>query len=133
MGAKGRTIRLPNAKGKTLGIIGFGRIGQAVAKIAIGCGMKVLAHDKYTESATLHLDFFDGRSLDFDIHTTTMDQVLRNSDFVTLHVPAQQEYVIGAAEIDQMKEGAVFLNLARGPVVDIEALKKCIQKTCSGI
>ena len=121
--AKGAELR-----GKTLGIIGFGRIGQAVAKIAIGCGMKVLAHDKYTESATLHLDFFDGRSLDFDINTTTMDQVLRNSDFVTLHVPAQQEYVIGAAEIDQMKEGAALINAARGGVIDEVALIDALDK-----
>lgn len=115
--AKGAELR-----GKTLGIIGFGRIGQAVAKIAIGCGMKVLAHDKFTEAATLHLDFFDGRSLDFEIKTTTMDQVLRNADFVTLHVPAQKDYVIGKAEMAQMKEGAALINAARGGVIDEVAL-----------
>ncbi|WP_435579268.1 D-2-hydroxyacid dehydrogenase [Gilvibacter sp.] len=115
--AKGAELR-----GKTLGIIGFGRIGQAVAKIAIGCGMNVLAHDKYTESASLQLDFFDGRSMDFEIKTISMDEVLQNSDFITLHVPAQKDYVIGKAEMGQMKEGAALINAARGGVIDEVAL-----------
>ncbi|NQX77256.1 D-2-hydroxyacid dehydrogenase [Gilvibacter sp.] len=115
--AKGAELR-----GKTLGIIGFGRIGQAVAKIAIGCGMNVLAHDKYTEAASLQLDFFDGRSMDFEIKTIAMDEVLQKSDFITLHVPAQKDYVIGKAEMDQMKAGAALINAARGGVIDEVAL-----------
>lgn len=115
--AKGAELR-----GKTLGIIGFGRIGQAVAKIAIGCGMNVLAHDKYTEAASLQLDFFDGRSMDFEIKTIAMDEVLQKSDFITLHVPAQKDYVIGKAEMAQMKEGAALINAARGGVIDEVAL-----------
>ncbi|MDC7998244.1 D-2-hydroxyacid dehydrogenase [Gilvibacter sediminis] len=115
--AKGAELR-----GKTLGIIGFGRIGQAVAKIAIGCGMNVLAHDKYTESASLQLDFFDGRSMDFEIKTIAMDEVLQKSDFITLHVPAQKDYVIGKAEMDKMKAGAALINAARGGVIDEVAL-----------
>lgn len=115
--AKGAELR-----GKTLGIIGFGRIGQAVAKIAIGCGMNVLAHDKYTEAARLQLDFFDGRSMDFEIKTIAMDEVLQKSDFITLHVPAQKDYVIGKAEMAQMKEGAALINAARGGVIDEVAL-----------
>lgn len=115
--AKGAELR-----GKTLGIIGFGRIGQAVAKIAIGCGMNVLAHDKYTEAASLQLDFFDGRSMAFEIKTIAMDEVLQKSDFITLHVPAQKDYVIGKAEMAQMKEGAALINAARGGVIDEVAL-----------
>jgi D-3-phosphoglycerate dehydrogenase len=115
--AKGAELR-----GKTLGIIGFGRIGQAVAKIAIGCGMNILAHDKYTEAASLQLDFFDGRSMDFEIKTIAMDEVLQKSDFITLHVPAQKDYVIGKAEMAQMKEGAALINAARGGVIDEVAL-----------
>lgn len=115
--AKGAELR-----GKTLGIIGFGRIGQAVAKIAIGCGMNVLAHDKYTEAARLQLDFFDGRSMDFEIKTIAMDEVLQKSDFITLHVPAQKDYVIGKVEMAQMKEGAALINAARGGVIDEVAL-----------
>ena len=115
--AKGAELR-----GKTLVIIGFVRIGQAVAKIAIGCGMNVLAHDKYTEAASLQLDFFDGRSMDFEIKTIAMDEVLQKSDFITLHVPAQKDYVIGKAEMDQMKAGAALINAARGGVIDEVAL-----------
>lgn len=115
--AKGSELR-----GKTLGIIGFGRIGQEVAKIAIGVGMKVLASDKFVDKATIALDFFNGESMNFDIETTSMDEVLTNSDYLTLHVPAQKDYVIGQTEIDKMKEGAGIINAARGGVIDEVAL-----------
>jgi D-3-phosphoglycerate dehydrogenase len=115
--AKGSELR-----GKTLGIIGFGRIGQEVAKIAIGAGMKVLATDKFIENATIKLDFFDGRSLGFPIETVSMEELLKNSDYITLHVPAQKDYVIGKREIDQMKDGAGIINAARGGVIDEVAL-----------
>ena len=61
-------------KGKTLGVLGFGRIGQATAKVAIGAGMKVVAFDPYMEKANLKLDFFDGQSLDFEIKTISKEE-----------------------------------------------------------
>ena len=79
--AKGKELR-----GKTMGIVGFGRIGREVAKIAIGCGMKVVASDNYVEDATITLDFFDGQQLDFDIKTVALDELLAQSDFISLHV-----------------------------------------------
>lgn len=109
-------------RGKTIGIIGFGRIGQEVAKIALGLGMKVLATDNFMEKTTIKLDFFDGQSIDFEIKTTTKEEVLKQSDFVTLHVPAQKEYVIGQKEFDLMKNGYVLVNCARGGVIDENAL-----------
>ena len=109
-------------KGKTLGVIGFGRIGQATAKVAIGAGMKVMAYDPFLEEANLELDFFDGQKLNFDIKTVSKDEVLKNSDFITLHVPAQKEYVIGAPEMKIMKEGVLLVNAARGGVIDEIAL-----------
>jgi D-3-phosphoglycerate dehydrogenase len=109
-------------KGKTLGVIGFGRIGQATAKVAIGAGMKVMAYDPFLEEANLELDFFDGQKLSFNIKTVTKEEVLKNSDFITLHVPAQKDYVIGAPEMKIMKEGVLLVNAARGGVIDEVAL-----------
>ena len=113
-------------KGKTLGVIGFGRIGQATAKVALGLGMKVIAADAFLEEATIELDFFDGQTVDFNIKTISKEEVLKQADFITLHVPAQKEYVIGKNEIEIMKDGAGLINAARGGVIDevelVEAL-----------
>ena len=120
--AKGTELR-----GKTLGVIGFGRIGQATAKIGLGLGMKVIAHDPFMEKAAVTVPFFDGQSMTFDIDIESKETVLKEADFLSLHVPAQKEFVIGAAEIELMKDGAGLVNAARGGVVDevamVEALK----------
>ena len=109
-------------RGKTLGVIGFGRIGQATAKMALGLGMDVAAYDPFMEAATIAVDFFDGQSVDVSVKIKSFDEVLAQADFVTLHVPAQDKPTIGAAEMAKMKEGAGLINLARGGVVDEEAL-----------
>lgn len=115
--AKGKELR-----GKTIGIIGFGRIGREVAKIALGCGMKVIYSDSYVETAEVILNFYDGQTLSFSLKTQSLDSLLAESDFISLHVPAQKEYVIGASQISQMKSGAAIVNAARGGVVDEVAL-----------
>ena len=115
--AKGTELR-----GKTLGVIGFGRIGQATAKMALGLGMKVIAFDPFMEKTTVSLSFFDGQTVDFEIKTVSKETVLKESDFITLHVPAQKDFVIGEAELDMMKEGAALINAARGGVVNEVAL-----------
>ena len=108
--------------GKTLGIIGFGRIGQEVAKIGLGVGMNVIATDKYMDVAEIEVSLFNGASLKVSIETTTMEHVLEQSDFISLHVPAQKDYVIGEKELGMMKDGSVIINAARGGVVDEVAL-----------
>ena len=115
--AKGTELR-----GKTLGVIGFGRIGQATAKMALGLGMKVIAFDPFMEKTTVSLAFFDGQTIDFEIKTVSKETVLKESDFITLHVPAQKDFVIGEAELNMMKEGAALINAARGGVVNEVAL-----------
>ncbi|WP_455170151.1 D-2-hydroxyacid dehydrogenase [Aegicerativicinus sediminis] len=115
--AKGVELR-----GKTLGVIGFGRIGQETAKIALGAGMEVIYHDPFIESSNISLEFFDGRSIDFSFDSVSKEEVLKNADFVTVHVPAQKEYVIGKKELDSMKDGAAIVNAARGGVIDEVAL-----------
>ena len=113
-------------RGKTIGIIGFGRIGQEVAKMALGLGMRVLAVDNFAEKVNLKVEFFNGQSVDFEIKTQSKEEVLKEADFVTLHVPAQKEFVIGQNEFDLMKNGAALVNCARGGVVDEEALLKAL-------
>ena len=114
-------------KGKTLGILGFGRIGQATAKVALGAGMKVVAFDPFLEKATIDLEFFDGQKVHFDIKTISKEDVLKQSDFITLHVPAQKDYVIDTKEFDMMKDGVFIANAARGGVVNEVALVKAIE------
>lgn len=113
-------------RGKTIGIIGFGRIGQEVAKIALGLGMNVVAADSFFEKANIKVDFFNGQSVDFEIKTQSKEEVLKQADFVTLHVPAQKEFVVGEKEFELMKNGAVLVNCARGGVVDEVALLKAL-------
>ena len=105
-------------KGKTLGVFGFGRIGQATAKIALGVGMKVVAFDPFLEETDIELDFFDGQTVNFNIKTVSKEEVLKQADFITLHVPAQKDYVIDTVEIKAMKDGVGIVNAARGGVVN---------------
>ncbi len=115
--AKGVELR-----GKTMGIIGFGRIGQEVAKIALGVGMRVVAADKFIDKATIAVELFNGASVAVEIETTSVDSLLQEADFISLHVPAQKDYVIDKAQFDLMKDGAVLINAARGGVVNEVAL-----------
>jgi len=114
-------------KGKTLGVLGFGRIGQATAKVALGLGMKVIAFDPFIETATLEIEFFDHQTLFFSIKTISKEDVLKQADFISIHVPAQKEYVISTKEFDMMKNGAFIVNAARGGVLDEVALVKAIE------
>jgi D-3-phosphoglycerate dehydrogenase len=109
-------------RGKTLGIIGFGRIGQAVAKIALGLGMKVIAADKFVDKAEVKVDFYNGQFINVEFETEPLEDVIKHSDFITLHVPAQQGYVIGKEEFQLMKNGVGIVNCARGGVIDEAAL-----------
>lgn len=120
--AKGRELR-----GKTLGIIGFGRIGREVAKIALGVGMKVIASDKFVGEANIELEFYNHQTIKIPITTEPVDQLIQHSDFITLHVPAQKDYVIGEKELNQMKDGVGIVNAARGGVLDEVALVKAIE------
>ena len=115
-------------RGKKIGIVGFGRIGQEVARIALGLGMEVLATDLFTESAPISIEFFNGQKITITIKTSDLDTLLKESDFISLHVPVQENYVIGTKEISKMKTGVGIINAARGGVVDEIALIKAIEE-----
>ena len=113
--------------GKTLGIIGFGRIGQATARIALGVGMKILVHDPNLNSTNLTLEILN-KNLDFSIKIDSFEDVLKNSDFITLHTPSQNKPIIGKKEIEMMKKGAGIINASRGGVVDEDAIIENLNK-----
>ena len=113
--------------GKTLGIIGFGRIGQEVAKIGIGIGMNIIFFDKLNNEVSLTLNFFDGQSKTFNLSSSSYEDLLNSSDFITVHIPASDKYVIDSNEFSQMKNGVGILNLSRGGILNEEELLKNIE------
>ena len=113
-------------RGKTLGVVGIGRIGQATAKMALGLGMKVIAADSFIEKVDVSVVFFDGQSITTTIVSQSLESVFKEADFITLHVPAQEGYIIGAAELEIMKPGVGIVNCARGGVIDEVALVKAL-------
>ena len=114
-------------RGKTLGLIGFGRIGQETAKIALGIGMNVIATDIYIEKATITLDFFNGQKVNFNIDTVSKEEVFKEADFISIHTPSTENYLIDQKEIQQMKPGVGIINTARGGVLNEVALVNAIE------
>jgi D-3-phosphoglycerate dehydrogenase len=111
--AKGVELR-----GKTIGIVGFGRIGRETAKIALGIGMKVLAYDKFLKEASITLNFSHEKSVEFNIKISKFNYLLENSDFISLHVPAQKEFIVDKKQFELMKDGVGIINAARGGVLN---------------
>jgi len=112
-------------RGRTLGIIGFGRIGQELARIAMGVGMKVLASDLEEKDVDIIIPVPDNTNVSLTMHlkTVSFEKILRDSHFISVHVPGGKSgALIGAAEISRMKDGVYLLNAARGGVIDEEAL-----------
>lgn len=112
-------------KGKTLGIIGFGRIGQNTARLALGLGMNVQPFDPVVDEVSLDLDFFHtDDTFSIEYKTVSLEDVFKKSDFITVHVPGTKDgkALIGEAEIALMKDGVILVNTARGGVIDENAL-----------
>ncbi|MGB7842176.1 MAG: D-2-hydroxyacid dehydrogenase [Salinimicrobium sp.] len=120
--AGGRELR-----GKTIGIIGFGRIGREVAKIALGIGMKVIASDREEGETEITLEFYNHQEIKIPIKTEPVEKLIKHSDFITLHIPAQKEPVIGREEIKNMKDGVGIINAARGGIIDEVALVEALE------
>lgn len=110
--------------GRTLGIIGLGRIGQEVAKLAMGIGMRVVATDPAVDEIDLLLEFKDNdqTQLSLSIETVGMEALLSASDMITIHVPSMKSALIGAKEIDKMRDGVIIINASRGGLIDEDAL-----------
>jgi len=114
--AKGVELR-----GKTIGIIGFGRIGQSLASYALGAGMDVIAIDQFTTPAKINVPIGLNNNIDVEITPTTdLQSVLGKLDYISLHVPKQADgsAVITASEFSKMKKGVLIVNASRGGVID---------------
>jgi len=111
-------------KGRTLGIIGFGRIGQELAKIALGLGMHVRAHDPFVTEAEIGIQIGEHQDLKLGltIYTESLEKVLRDSDIISIHIPGIDKPLLGAEELEKLKTGAILINTARGGVIDEKAL-----------
>lgn len=101
--------------GKTIGIIGIGRIGQAVARIALGVGMKVVTYDPFVKEVKIDLEIA-GNKISVSLKTVSLDDVFAESDFITVHVPGGK--LITKNEIDKMKNGVMLVNASRGGVIE---------------
>jgi D-3-phosphoglycerate dehydrogenase len=115
-------------KGKTIGIVGFGRIGQATAKIAFGLGMNVVAYNRTPKTVAIPLELAQGKTVEFEVSTQPLERVLVDSDVLSLHVPAQGEPIIGKEEFEMMKENVCIVNAARGGVIDEVALMNALSE-----
>jgi D-3-phosphoglycerate dehydrogenase / 2-oxoglutarate reductase len=107
-------------KGKTLGVIGIGRIGQAVASRAFGLGMKVVAYDPFVENTNIKIELDGVGIINIPLKTISLDEVLASSDYITVHVPGGS--LIDKTEIARMKNGVCLINTSRGGVINEMAL-----------
>lgn len=119
-------------RGRTLGVIGFGKIGLEVVRIGLALGMNVLTVDLRVEEVNVDLRVYqtDNLSLSVKVTTRPLEEVLRKADFITLHLPfpAGSKPIIGREEIELMKDGVVLINTARGGVIDEEALLEALDR-----
>lgn len=106
-------------QGKTLGVIGFGGIGQEVVKMGISLGMKVKVLTRKPTTETLSLDFFDGQKVDFTINSTNdWDEFLKDTQFISLNTPKTNEYILDSPQFEKMQDGVYIVNTARGGVIN---------------
>ncbi len=116
-------------RGKKLGIIGLGRIGQEVARMGLGLGMKVMPVDLVVDEVNIDIALYSSEEvgLSVKLQTYSLDQMLAETDFVTLHVPfSGGKAILGKEEIAKMKKGSYIINTARGGTVDEQALLDAI-------
>lgn len=119
--AKGRELR-----GKKIGIIGFGRIGKAVARIAYSLGMKVQVHDPVMKNSDFSIEFSDGQKIDTAAKSLNLNEILKTSNVITLHIGGTKE-IIGEKELALMKPGSFIVNTSRGGVINEEALDVALE------
>ncbi|MEM1318685.1 MAG: D-2-hydroxyacid dehydrogenase [Bacteroidota bacterium] len=116
-------------RGKTMGIIGMGRIGQETARIALGLGIKVLAVDPFVETADIEVVMGNSGDTTTEVlSTVSMEDMLAQADIVSLHIPFLGKPVLSHDEFAQMKDGAILINCSRGGTVDEEALLQALNE-----
>ncbi|MCA9037287.1 MAG: phosphoglycerate dehydrogenase [Planctomycetaceae bacterium] len=108
-------VARPRIMGSTLGLLGLGRIGQAVATRALGLGMNVVAYDPFPPQAFL---------TEYRVQMVPLEHIWEKSDVISLHMPAGPDtrHIVNRTSLSRMKDGAVLINTSRGPLVDESAL-----------
>lgn len=113
--------------GKILGVIGFGRIGIEVIKIGLSLGMKILVNDVDSIKKSINLDFYDGQNLIFNFDITDFKKLIKNSDYISLHIPKQKKYLLDKKEFDLMKDGVIIANVSRSGLINETELINAIK------
>ena len=113
-------------RGKTIGIIGFGRIGRETAAVALGLGMNVLAYDLFPFSGNITLNLQGGIKVDIPVQTVSLAELIAQSDFISLHTPFADKPILGAEEFAAMKPGVGIVNCSRGGTIDELALVEAL-------
>lgn len=119
--AKGVELR-----GKTLGVVGFGRIGRETAKVGLGLGMDVIVSDLFEAPKSLPLTLSRGITVDVPIQQVEIADLLERADFISLHVPFTDKPIIGREEFARLKTGVGIVNASRGGVIDELALLEAL-------
>lgn len=119
--AKGQEL-----EGKTLGIVGFGRIGQELARMALGIGLDVLAVDPFIRQAQLVVGH-PKWGMEVGLETVSMDEMLEQADYISLHTPSTGKPVLGTPEFEKMKPGVIVVNASRGGTIDEKALIQALE------
>lgn len=119
--AKGVELR-----GKTLGVVGFGRIGRETAKVGLGLGMDVIVSDLFEAPKSLPLPLSGGITVDVPIQQVEIADLLERADFISLHVPFTDKPIIGREEFARLKKGVGIVNASRGGVIDELALLEAL-------
>ena len=115
-------------EGKTLGVLGMGKIGLEVAKIGISLGMKVLCYNRSEKTKKVTLHFFDDQKLTFTLKSLPLDEVIQNADFISVNTSKTSHYILDAPEYAKMKDGVFIVNAARGGVLNEVSLLDFIEE-----
>lgn len=115
-------------RGKTLGIVGFGRIGREVARIGLGLGMNVIVSDIFEIPSTLTVTFTEGIQVDLPIKQVELNDLFKSTDFISFHVPFTDRPLLGKEEFALLKPGVGLVNASRGGVIDELALIEALDK-----
>lgn len=121
--AYGKGVEL---RGKTLGVVGFGRIGRATARIALGLGMDVIYSDLFEGPLSLRVQLGGGVNAEVPVKQVPFEELLINADFISLHTPFVDKPVLGRVELAKVKTGVGLVNASRGGVIDELALVEAL-------
>ena len=115
--------------GKKLGIIGLGRIGKEAARIGLGLGMTVLPVDPFVNKSEIEVDIYSGnlQKIKISLDTVSLDDMLAEADFITIHVPSTKEPIIGAEQFKKLKNGVILINSSRGGAIDEDLLLAALE------